>query len=488
MRQAEQEAAATMRGTDEAATSIADAETEGQTAVVLPSFTYNDKPEYQRMFIHYNADIIGNEITIEETLTSAREAVDQAAARGDEAAYAAALAAYESAIENAFGISIESEQGLEPTLEALDEYRAAAEADAAWFEQLWCGEDAACYREVNRYALYRAASGNRVISRIDVDNLPGYNPYYLVRAEDDGTQVYYLAPGYTAGTTLYDIFGGPTERRVTPNNTVTIEGERTVDDVMIAENVSHEAGHSLLFSSGLGNLFRSPLQRLLSEDVMAEALGTVPGGLTPSWSEIGRDTRQNPGTDFSELQADTFLFTSQGQYEEFARFTPVFQSALRQAILSNTPPRDYYQALYGTEPNMMLQVTAPEGINSRIFAGHVEPTTNPAYAVRTGPPENLTYQPIVLGGETQGYGIPPDTNITVFGRSETPFATLIPRPNEPAIVDTQPNYWVYGGWYDDQTSSYRYGWISGDVFGNEHRENIANLEPIPFASVDPARL
>src|SRR5690606_30694076 len=167
MRQAEQEAAATMRGTDEAATSIADAETEGQTAVVLPSFTYNDKPEYQRMFIHYNADIIGNEITIEETLTSAREAVDQAAARGDEAAYAAALAAYESAIENAFGISIESEQGLEPTLEALDEYRAAAEADAAWFEQLWCGEDAACYREVNRYALYRAASGNRVISRID---------------------------------------------------------------------------------------------------------------------------------------------------------------------------------------------------------------------------------------------------------------------------------------------------------------------------------
>src|SRR5690606_32243986 len=122
MRQAEQEAAATMRGTDEAATSIADAETEGQTAVVLPSFTYNDKPEYQRMFIHYNADIIGNEITIEETLTSARETVDQAAARGDEAAYAAALAAYESAIENAFGISIESEQGLEPTLEALDEY------------------------------------------------------------------------------------------------------------------------------------------------------------------------------------------------------------------------------------------------------------------------------------------------------------------------------------------------------------------------------
>src|SRR5690606_26077876 len=101
MRMTVQEAADKMPSTDEAATSIADAETEGQTAVVLPSFTYNDKPEYQRMFIHYNADIIGNEITIEGTLTSAREAVDQAAARGDEAAYAAALAAYESAIENA---------------------------------------------------------------------------------------------------------------------------------------------------------------------------------------------------------------------------------------------------------------------------------------------------------------------------------------------------------------------------------------------------
>jgi WXG100 family type VII secretion target len=499
MRQAEQEAAAAMKGSDESVAAPKSLVIPVPVGDLIPSvelfLTYPlHQPAYRTIFVQDTDQtdiIIGNESLVEASLIDARSAVIAAAESGDEAAYAAAMLAYESAIENAFGMSIESDEGLEPTFEALEEYRVAAEMDAAWFEQLWCGDDATCSAEVSRYALYAAATGERVIRRIDVDNLPeGTNPYYLVTTEEDGTQVLGLARGYTSGSIYYDIFGGPTRVEIgpPPANTRTESGERTVDDVMIAANGSHEEGHSFLFSSGLGNMFLSPLQRLLSEEAMQEALGVVEGGLNPAWSEIGPDTRQNPQTTFSELQADTFLFTAQGNFEEFAQFIPAYQSALRQAILRNISPADYYQSVFDTAPPLVVPIAAPEGINSRILPANTSPTTNPNYAVWTGTTENRTYQPtVVLGGDTQGYALPPNTDVTIFGRSETPFATLIPRPNDSAIIDVQPNYWVYGGWYDESTSSYRYGWITSDALGSDVNANIEELPAIPFETVDPAR-
>ena len=337
------------------------------------------------------------------------------------------LDAYETAIQNAFGLTIEHpEDSLIPDYVALEQYHEGADLMATLFDELVTAN----LQDVNRYTLFQAIKGQITVERTatrPVGNVDGN--------------------GLSEGHVIKDFFD---ELRQGYGDYYPEDVQNQYDyQPMTALNFAHELAHSFNAFSGMGSFLLS-LQASQVEDlwaIMQNTEGTV---------AENPDSLLNPG-EFpevtTEVLADYLLNMALGN-------VPInndFMASIRQAVLYHTS---------GEQQSPFVELP---GISVPIVEG-----INPA-GIRIG-----------VEGNQQVGSIPkniPDTDVRAFGQF-----TINPDTVD-AQTWIYVGYEIQIG--NPLQTVTQYGWVQDFqiVGGNNLDVPILSVESVdpfrPFTTIDP---